>query len=521
MSEARTYVNRCINITHEMAFALICECRKRNVDTIVAPFEADAQLAFLNRNGIADYVITEDSDLPLFGCTKVIFKFDLNGDGLLFEADKLHEAMGCKPAKYTFEKFQMMCILSGCDYLDSLKGVGLMKACKFVLMTEETDLNRCLPKVPQYLGLKQITVDDEYILGFRQAFATFKHMIVYDPIKRKQCRLTEPDDETDLKVCCNAGTFLADDVAYQMAIGNLNPFTLKAMDDWSPSSLNTDKYPSIWSNEKGNAIIKVIGKKSQVSPKRRPLMACPSNNDSPKINTMDLMQRYLDDDNQGAGTSAKKLKMDDGKGTPVACPSNTPVRSGRNPFAKRTPGSDCGNDAGEVTMSLLKQVSPVKKIPSMFNRKLSKFKKTVIKNPDVKVVSRFFNKLEPQDEMKLDEDLEHVENAERDKSPDRIIIDDDDTTGAESSAPEQSLSQEDREKTPERQIVPHSEESPFYEAEAVYSSQKENEIISNSSQKENEVVVLSDSDSPAKIKKSTGKKKSIQSRLMAFGFKRK
>jgi len=42
------------------------------VDCIVAPHEADAQLAFLNRQGIAQVVITEDSDLILFGCTQVI-----------------------------------------------------------------------------------------------------------------------------------------------------------------------------------------------------------------------------------------------------------------------------------------------------------------------------------------------------------------------------------------------------------------------------------------------------------------
>lgn len=47
------------------------ECRKLGVDCIVAPYEADAQLAFLNISGIADYVITEDSDLTLFGCKKV------------------------------------------------------------------------------------------------------------------------------------------------------------------------------------------------------------------------------------------------------------------------------------------------------------------------------------------------------------------------------------------------------------------------------------------------------------------
>ena len=52
-------------------------CRDNGVDCIVAPYEADAQLAFLNLKGIADIIITEDSDLLLFGCEKVVQFFNL------------------------------------------------------------------------------------------------------------------------------------------------------------------------------------------------------------------------------------------------------------------------------------------------------------------------------------------------------------------------------------------------------------------------------------------------------------
>ena len=46
-------------------------CRERGIDCIVAPYEADAQLAFLNKAGIAQVIVTEDSDLLLFGCDRV------------------------------------------------------------------------------------------------------------------------------------------------------------------------------------------------------------------------------------------------------------------------------------------------------------------------------------------------------------------------------------------------------------------------------------------------------------------
>lgn len=234
-SEARNYLRRCVDITHEMALKLIQACREINVDSIVAPYEADGQLAYLNRSKIVDYVITEDSDLVLFGCTKILFKLDLTGACVLVDSEKLHLAMGCSLEKYSMDKFRYMCIISGCDYLDSLPGIGLAKACKFIMMTEETDMWRALDKIPSYLNMRQLTVTDEYKRNFLIANATFQHMVVYDPRLRKMVRLVDPEEVgTDLEYCCNAGEILDDDVALNLAVGNLNPFTLKALDDWHP-----------------------------------------------------------------------------------------------------------------------------------------------------------------------------------------------------------------------------------------------------------------------------------------------
>lgn len=46
-------------------------CRKEGVEVVVAPYEADSQLAYLGKENIVDFVITEDSDLLAFGCKKV------------------------------------------------------------------------------------------------------------------------------------------------------------------------------------------------------------------------------------------------------------------------------------------------------------------------------------------------------------------------------------------------------------------------------------------------------------------
>lgn len=72
-----------IDVSPDVAYLLIEELRNRGIKYIIAPYEADAQLAYLSRNGIVDIVITEDSDLLAFGAKKILYKLDfstLNGE---------------------------------------------------------------------------------------------------------------------------------------------------------------------------------------------------------------------------------------------------------------------------------------------------------------------------------------------------------------------------------------------------------------------------------------------------------
>ena len=47
----------------------------------MAPYEADAQMAYLAINGDVHAVITEDSDLLVYGCPRVMYKLDKHGHG--------------------------------------------------------------------------------------------------------------------------------------------------------------------------------------------------------------------------------------------------------------------------------------------------------------------------------------------------------------------------------------------------------------------------------------------------------
>lgn len=74
-AEALNHIRRSIDITPQMAHNLITACRNWNIDCICAPYEADAQLAYFSIHNFCDAIITEDSDLVLFGAKKVRWFF--------------------------------------------------------------------------------------------------------------------------------------------------------------------------------------------------------------------------------------------------------------------------------------------------------------------------------------------------------------------------------------------------------------------------------------------------------------
>ncbi|GFW53235.1 exonuclease 1 [Trichonephila clavipes] len=195
IKEARECFQRCVDVTPEMAKEVIEACKRKHVDCIVAPYEADAQLAYLNKIGMVQLIITEDSDLILFGCTNIFFKMDNCGGGLLYEKENLDKSFGTKASKFCFEKFRYMCILSGCDYLQSLPGIGLGKACKFFTLTNNLDITNVLPKIPSYLKMPRLTVPPEYIDSFIKANNTFLYQLVFCPQKKALVPLNPyPDD---------------------------------------------------------------------------------------------------------------------------------------------------------------------------------------------------------------------------------------------------------------------------------------------------------------------------------------
>ncbi|XP_041803727.1 exonuclease 1 [Chelmon rostratus] len=232
VSEARDCFTRCVNITPAMAHNLIKAARARGVDCVVAPYEADAQLAYLTKSGLAQAVITEDSDLLAFGCKKVILKMDKQGNGLEIDQNNLGRCRSLGNV-FTEEKFRYMCILSGCDYLASLHGIGLGKACKLLRLAKDPDILKVIRKMGQYLKMN-LVVPEQYIEGFIRANNTFLYQLVFDPIRRRVVPLNPYPEDMDQTTLSYAGLNPGDDKGLQMAMGNLDINTMERIDDFNP-----------------------------------------------------------------------------------------------------------------------------------------------------------------------------------------------------------------------------------------------------------------------------------------------
>ncbi|KAJ9111128.1 hypothetical protein QFC19_001327 [Naganishia cerealis] len=228
--EARDHYTKCVDITPEMALQLIKALQAESVDYIVAPYEADAQMAFMEKEGLVDGVITEDSDMLVFGCRNVIYKLDNNGACTWISRDRFAACREYNFTGWTETEFRRMAILAGCDYLDSIPGIGIKTAHKLLRK------HKTVEKVVQMVRLEgNAIVPPDYIPQFRLAELVFLHQRVYDPRQRKLVTLLPlGDGPLGPLECAHIGADMEAEHAQGIAEGRLHPETRETLQDLWP-----------------------------------------------------------------------------------------------------------------------------------------------------------------------------------------------------------------------------------------------------------------------------------------------
>jgi len=219
-AQAHLELQKSVDVTPEMARMFIEELKHHNIQYVVAPYEADSEMAYLERKGIIDGVLSEDSDLLVFGVKCLITKLDKYGDCV--EINRQHFT-ACREVSFvgwSDADFRRMAILSGCDYLPGIGGLGLKTAHR--MLRKHKTVER-LVKAAQFDG--KLKVPAGFMADFDQAEKTFMYQWVFCPIEKKLVHLTPLADGINIDDMPYLGEEVPAHVAMGVARGDLYPRT--------------------------------------------------------------------------------------------------------------------------------------------------------------------------------------------------------------------------------------------------------------------------------------------------------
>ena len=182
---------------------------------MVAPYESDAQLALLSKEGIVDVVISEDSDLLVYGkdqtffilftpcqqyqflsslhivsltlphilplllgAKRVFYKLDLNGWGEEIIRRDLGANQDLNFYNWNNDMFILFCCLSGCDYLEKVgkMRMGMKTAHKYV--SKYRGYTRLAEGIRAAYPSDESFDVEEFLRRLYMSLMTFKHQTV-------------------------------------------------------------------------------------------------------------------------------------------------------------------------------------------------------------------------------------------------------------------------------------------------------------------------------------------------------
>uniref|UniRef100_A0A061R970 Flap endonuclease 1 n=1 Tax=Tetraselmis sp. GSL018 TaxID=582737 RepID=A0A061R970_9CHLO len=125
------YSKRTTKVTRENTNDCMKLLQLMGVPIVQAPSEAEAQCSQMCKDGLVYGISSEDMDSLTFGCPRLIRYFmtpaSLKQDCMEYSYDEVLAGLGLTSAQ-----FIDLCILCGCDYMSSIRGIGPVKALNMI-----------------------------------------------------------------------------------------------------------------------------------------------------------------------------------------------------------------------------------------------------------------------------------------------------------------------------------------------------------------------------------------------------
>ncbi|KAM0716149.1 hypothetical protein Q7P37_008663 [Cladosporium fusiforme] len=219
-SQAQQELQKAVDVTPLMAREMIEELKAAGIPYIVAPYEADSQLTYLEQQGLIQGVLSEDSDLLVFGVRCLLTKLDQYGECVMIRRDDFTACREVSLVGWQLSDFRIMAMLSGCDYLPGIERMGLKTA--YRLVRQHKTVDRVIRTV-QFDG--KMKVPAGYLDSFTKAERTFLYQWVYCPEAECLVNLSKIPPHIDLEEMPYIGKPVDPGVASGVASGELDPNT--------------------------------------------------------------------------------------------------------------------------------------------------------------------------------------------------------------------------------------------------------------------------------------------------------
>ncbi|GMT00345.1 hypothetical protein PENTCL1PPCAC_22519, partial [Pristionchus entomophagus] len=125
------FERRLVKVTKEHNEEVKKLLRLMGIPIVEAPCEAEAQCAQLVRSGKVYGTATEDMDALTFG-SNILLRNMTASEAKKLKVKEIHLARVLEAFEMTMEEFVDLCIMLGCDYCGTIRGVGPKKAFELI-----------------------------------------------------------------------------------------------------------------------------------------------------------------------------------------------------------------------------------------------------------------------------------------------------------------------------------------------------------------------------------------------------
>lgn len=201
-AEIEKFNRRLVKVTKDHCREAMELLTLMGVPYVEAPCEAEAQCAALVKAGKVYGTATEDMDALTFGSTVLLRHLTFSEARKMpvqeFNYDKVLSGL-----ELSKEAFIDLCILLGCDYCDSIKGVGPKRAMELIKQ------HNTLEKIIENIDTKKFTIPEDW--NYQKARQLFVTPEIANA-EELDLKWTDPDEEGIVKYLCGDRQFSEDRV---------------------------------------------------------------------------------------------------------------------------------------------------------------------------------------------------------------------------------------------------------------------------------------------------------------------